>query len=108
MNNNKKYYDILQLHTNCTEQDIKRAYRQLSLKYHPDKNNNSTTQFNNINEAYTYLIEHHKNNLNSKYDHNNYNNYNNDNNDNDNDNNNNNDNDNLAINIYKKKKSKNN
>ena len=106
MNNNKKYYDILQLHTNCTEQDIKRAYRQLSLKYHPDKNNNSTTQFNNINEAYTYLIEHHKNNLNSKYDHNNYNNYNNDNNDNDNDNNNNNDNDNLAINIYKKKNQK--
>ena len=87
MNNNKKYYDILQLHTNCTEQDIKKAYRQLSLKYHPDKNNNSTTQFNNINEAYTHLLEYHKNNFNNNYDNNNYDNNNYDNNNNNNNNN---------------------
>tara|TARA_B100001769_G_scaffold175564_1_gene138462 strand:- start:2148 stop:2975 length:828 start_codon:yes stop_codon:yes gene_type:complete len=96
MYNNKKYYDILQLDTNCTEQDIKKAYRQLSLKYHPDKNINSATQFNNINEAYTHLLEYHKNNFNNKYgDNNNY--------DNNNNNNNNNNNDNYSsINIYKK------
>ena len=57
------YYDILGLKTNATKEDIKKAYRKLSLKFHPDRVNdptekiNAEEKFKEINNAYTTLSD---------------------------------------------------
>ena len=51
------YYKILGIDEKATQTEIKSAYRKLSLKYHPDKNNGDDTQFKKINEAYQQLSD---------------------------------------------------
>jgi DnaJ-class molecular chaperone len=64
--NYDNYYNILNLSKNATINDIKKAYRQLSIRFHPDKNKNcDPEQFNKINEAYSKLLD--KYNSNSTY-----------------------------------------
>ena len=49
------YYKILELDKNSTHEQIKKNYRKLSMKYHPDKNNGKDEMFKKINEAYQTL-----------------------------------------------------
>jgi DnaJ family protein B protein 4 len=56
MDNN--LYDILNINKNATEDEIKKIYKKLALKYHPDRNNNSKEseeKFNEISNAYNIL-----------------------------------------------------
>ena len=51
----KNYYEILEVEENATEEQIKKSYRNLSKKYHPDVNPNGTEKFKEIAEAYETL-----------------------------------------------------
>jgi curved DNA-binding protein len=56
----KDYYKILGVERNASENDVKRAYRKLALKYHPDRNPNNPAaeeNFKEINEAYQVLSD---------------------------------------------------
>lgn len=50
-------YEILELKNNCTTNDIKTAYRNLSKKHHPDINNGESTKFMQLNLAYKVLSD---------------------------------------------------
>lgn len=54
----ENFYKILGINENSTKDEIKKAYRTLQMKYHPDKNNGSQDAINmtqKINEAYETL-----------------------------------------------------
>lgn len=54
----RDYYEVLEVDRNASETDIKKAYRKLALKYHPDKNPNDHTaedKFKEAAEAYEVL-----------------------------------------------------
>jgi curved DNA-binding protein CbpA len=56
----KDYYKVLGVLPNATTEEIKKAYRQLALKYHPDRNpgdKNSEAFFKKVTEAYTILSD---------------------------------------------------
>ena len=51
----KNYYDVLGVNKNASQDEIKKAFRSLSKKYHPDKNGGDDSKFKEINEAYDTL-----------------------------------------------------
>ena len=56
----KDYYDLLGVPKTAPEEDVKKAYRKLALKYHPDRtpgNKEAEEQFKQINEAYAVLSD---------------------------------------------------
>lgn len=59
--NKKTYYDILGVEKSADESEIKKAYRKLATKWHPDKNPNNvevaTEKFKEISQAYNILID---------------------------------------------------
>ncbi len=66
----KDYYYFLGIKDDASEEDIKTAYRKLSMKYHPDKNDNDAffaQRFMEIQEAYETLSDPQ---LRRNYDHN--------------------------------------
>ncbi len=55
----KDYYDVLGVKKTASQDEIKNAYRDLALKFHPDRNKNKEAEekFKEINEAYAVLGE---------------------------------------------------
>lgn len=52
-----EYYKILGIDKSCSQEDVKKAYKKLAIKYHPDKNNGDDEQFKKITEAYEVLSD---------------------------------------------------
>lgn len=66
----KSYYDILQVPRGASDEQIKRAYRKLALKYHPDKNQGNeeaNKKFAEINNAYEVLSDSEKRSIYDRY-----------------------------------------
>ena len=59
MANKRDYYEILGTNKNASPEEIKKAYKDLAKKYHPDvsKDPNATEKFKEISEAYAVLSD---------------------------------------------------
>jgi len=56
-NSMKNYYDILGITKNASEDEIKKAFRSLAHKYHPDKKGGDEAKFKEVSEAYAVLSD---------------------------------------------------
>jgi len=55
----RDYYEVLGVGRNATDEEIKRAFRKLAFKYHPDHNHDDLAgeKFKEVNEAYQVLCD---------------------------------------------------
>ena len=53
----KDYYEVLGIERKASKEDIKRAFRNLAHKYHPDKKGGDEAKFKEVNEAYSVLSD---------------------------------------------------
>src|SRR3954467_12319379 len=56
----RDYYEVLGVERTATEEDVKRAYRKLAVKFHPDKNPDdphAEEHFKELGEAYDVLMD---------------------------------------------------
>src|SRR3989344_7768823 len=53
----KDYYSVLGVDKKASKDDIKRAFRKLAHKYHPDKGGTDESKFKEITEAYSVLSD---------------------------------------------------
>lgn len=65
----KDYYKTLGIPRGSTDEDVKKAYRKLALKYHPDKNKSpgAEEKFKEVAEAYEVLSDKKKREMYDKY-----------------------------------------
>jgi molecular chaperone DnaJ len=63
LNGKRDYYEILGLTRSASEDEVKKAYRKLALKYHPDRNpgdKQAEERFKELSEAYQVLVDREK------------------------------------------------
>ncbi|MCX7974823.1 MAG: molecular chaperone DnaJ [Candidatus Aminicenantes bacterium] len=68
----KDYYEILGISRNATQEEIKKAYRRMALKYHPDRNpgnKEAEEKFKEAAEAYSVLADPQKRAIYDRYGH---------------------------------------
>src|SRR5574344_1919255 len=55
----RDYYEVLGVDKNADDQTIKKAFKRLAMKYHPDRNHEADAEekFKEINEAYAILSD---------------------------------------------------
>ena len=56
----RDYYEVLGVNRDASDQDIRKAYRRLAMKYHPDRNPDDVKaedQFKEAKEAYEILSD---------------------------------------------------
>ena len=55
----RDYYEVLGIARSATDEEIKRAFRKLAFKYHPDRNRDDGAEekFKEVNEAYEVLSD---------------------------------------------------
>ena len=65
------YYDVLGVDKNSDKREIKKAYRKLALKYHPDKNSSKDAEakFKEVSESYAVLSDDEKRKMYDTYGH---------------------------------------
>src|SRR6266436_424038 len=60
MTKKRDYYEVLAVMRDASDEEVKRAYRKLAVKFHPDKNPNdphAEEKFKELGEAYDVLID---------------------------------------------------
>ncbi len=72
MTQKRDYYEILGVAKNAAKPELKKAYRKLAIKYHPDKNpgnKESENQFKEASEAYSVLNDDNKRGIYDQFGH---------------------------------------
>ena len=60
MADKRDYYEVLGLQKGASDNDIKKAFRKMAMKYHPDKNpgdKSAEEKFKQVSEAYDVLSD---------------------------------------------------
>ena len=73
MANKRDYYEVLGVNKNATDEELKKAYRRLAKKYHPDANpdnkKEAEAKFKEVNEAYETLSDKQKRQMYDQFGH---------------------------------------
>lgn len=65
----RDYYEVLGVSKSASDDEIKKAFRKLAVKYHPDKEGGDEAKFKEINEAYEVLKDKQKRNRYDQFGH---------------------------------------